>query len=633
MSNERQYMSLQLRPGVCVPDKLPDLITGRGPGAWDLNGEFTIDANGRMTGPVAYYLSLVISEAVRNQQHAESVRIKAKQAAATYAPASGTHGPRGIDWTQPKFVVATLKHPGITPLTKAERVLATSGLVAHEDQVWLNEARRSLAMSHSINPKLRGVPSALRSLPDSVWSQNMRATKIVENERTSLYDVLSADDKKVIDALLVKKRAEEDALWQSMARSILEKSGLSGAHQSGVSAAPDLNFTPEFQAVLDKYPAYKAQCEDELADAAAGAHQHVQIINDEPKPVPGLSFEYCGLKFVNDQSMAPYQLKVLSDGLVIGQATIDPARVELNPNDTHGLMTADIVFNPDCSDEIKKRVTDLANGPTVSVSNMAYVPQPVPDAAVSKEAALAKLVARFATLPAQDTKGEFVPDASAGLTVPGAGDWTFQNRNVADNFDQHVREQLPWYDLATGIVAHVGRHYLPRNGVMYDIGASTGNVTRCLRHEIVSREVEAISIDNSESMRDKWQGLGTFVVDDARTHPYRKYHFGVCFLTLMFLPVADQRELLDRLVKNIADGGALLIFDKTEAATGYIGTVMQRLTLAGKIAHGASYEDVVKKELSLAGVQRPINPQALLARHGAVEVFRFGEFAGWVIQG
>ena len=51
--------------------------------------------------------------------------------------------------------------------------------------------------------------------------------------------------------------------------------------------------------------------------------------------------------------------------------------------------------------------------------------------------------------------------------------------------------------------------------------------------------------------------------------------------------------------------------------------------LAGKVAAGVNAREVLAKELSLAGVQRP------LAQHelpGAVEIFRFGDFAGWIIE-
>ncbi len=40
---------------------------------------------------------------------------------------------------------------------------------------------------------------------------------------------------------------------------------------------------------------------------------------------------------------------------------------------------------------------------------------------------------------------------------------------------------------------------------------------------------------------------------------------------------------------------------------------------------------VIKKELSLSGIQRPLYPGEL--GEDAVEVFRFGDFAGWIIEG
>lgn len=223
-------------------------------------------------------------------------------------------------------------------------------------------------------------------------------------------------------------------------------------------------------------------------------------------------------------------------------------------------------------------------------------------------------------------------EANQKLNIP-EGDWTFKNANVAQNFDYHVRQQLPWYDLATGIVAHVGRHYLPEKGRMYDIGASTGNVTKMLRKEIEGRSVDAISLDNSKEMVELWDGVGEIQYADAREYTFQPYDFAVCFLVLMFLSPVEQRRLVDKLVTRINEGGALLIFDKTEAPEGYVGTVLHRLTMAGKIAQGAPADEVIQKELSLAGIQRPIVPTKLLTRHHAVEVFRFGEFAAWIIQG
>ena len=56
--------------------------------------------------------------------------------------------------------------------------------------------------------------------------------------------------------------------------------------------------------------------------------------------------------------------------------------------------------------------------------------------------------------------------------------WTFESRDVADKFDKHVREQLPWYDMITDAVVYITRNYLTEGNRVVDIGASTGNLSR-----------------------------------------------------------------------------------------------------------------------------------------------------------
>lgn len=216
------------------------------------------------------------------------------------------------------------------------------------------------------------------------------------------------------------------------------------------------------------------------------------------------------------------------------------------------------------------------------------------------------------------------------LAIPA--DWTFQSSNVAENFDLHVREQLPWYELATGIVAHLGRHYLPKDGLMYDVGASTGNITKALEREIMSRVVRAISIDNSPQMKQHFKGVGEFQVADVTEYTFDKFDFASVFLVLMFLTPERQRELVDELVSNLKPGGAIVIFDRTATFNGYLSQVVNRLTLAGKVATGVPAESIVRKELSLGGIQRPIDPDFIgLTGEGFQEIFRFGDFAGWVL--
>lgn len=209
-------------------------------------------------------------------------------------------------------------------------------------------------------------------------------------------------------------------------------------------------------------------------------------------------------------------------------------------------------------------------------------------------------------------------------------DWTFKDAGVAAGFDKHVREQLPWYDLTTGVVAHFARHYIPERGVVYDIGASTGNIARAMEDTIKSRSATLIGIDASEDMVKRYTGPGTIVCADAAKYDFKPFDFAVCFLVLMFLKPSDRANVIRNLRRNVNSGGAILIIDKCQPVAGYPSVIMQRLALAGKIAAGVSADEVIAKELSLAGAQRPLARNELPPQ--AIEIFRFGDFAGWIIE-
>jgi tRNA (cmo5U34)-methyltransferase len=210
--------------------------------------------------------------------------------------------------------------------------------------------------------------------------------------------------------------------------------------------------------------------------------------------------------------------------------------------------------------------------------------------------------------------------------------WTFENATVAENFDAHVREQLPWYDLATGAVAHIARHYVPTGGLVYDIGASTGNVGRALAPMLAERGADLIPIEASHEMGLQYAGPGAdnLIIGDAVELEYQPCDLVVLFLTAMFLPVCGRRAFLAYLLSHVRPGGALVVVDKCRASSGYAATVLWRLTLAGKIAAGVEPAEIIAKELSLGGVQRPLDPTELPG--DAVEWMRFGEFCGWLVE-
>jgi tRNA (cmo5U34)-methyltransferase len=217
---------------------------------------------------------------------------------------------------------------------------------------------------------------------------------------------------------------------------------------------------------------------------------------------------------------------------------------------------------------------------------------------------------------------------SSRLEIPK--EWTFRSHAVANSFDDHVREQLPWYDIATNAVAHFGRHYIPRGGRVYDIGASTGNIGLALKETLDQRQARFTAIEESQEMAERYQGPPEMIVADAVGFDFEAYDFAVCFLVLMFLPVETRGAFLRRLQSVTKPGGALVIVDKVQMPPRYVGTAFSRLTLQQKLAAGAEPEAILRKELSLAGYQRPLDPQMM--PDTARPFFQVGEFVGWIIE-
>ena len=214
--------------------------------------------------------------------------------------------------------------------------------------------------------------------------------------------------------------------------------------------------------------------------------------------------------------------------------------------------------------------------------------------------------------------------------------WTFETKEIAETFDSHVREQLPWYDMVTDAVCYIARNYLTEGGVVVDVGASTGNMIDKLMPLVEERWADVVAIEKSKSMcnilQKKYKKSDYVVIEnnDVINHELPNADVLIVFLTMMFIPIRKRKALMSALRASCKQGGVIVVVDKVADHDGYFSTVLKRLTMQFKLQQGAKPEDALNKEMSLAGVQIPIDPAIL--GEDAKQFFRMGEFAGWVIE-
>ncbi|MBD0785789.1 methyltransferase type 12 [Vibrio sp. Y2-5] len=209
-------------------------------------------------------------------------------------------------------------------------------------------------------------------------------------------------------------------------------------------------------------------------------------------------------------------------------------------------------------------------------------------------------------------------------------EWTFKDEQIAKSFDNHVREQLPWYNIATSMTVHFIRNYLPQDGVLVDLGCAIGNMTYSAREVLELRKAQVINIDNSVEMKKQFIGVGELTVEDIENFKIPRFDVCVLFLSLMFVKPSYRETLIIELMKNVNKGGCVLIMDKVESSIGYAGTVINRMSLHNKLAAGCDAAEILKKELSLSGVQRPIKQELL---NSFQKWFQIGDFCGYLFEG
>ena len=69
--------------------------------------------------------------------------------------------------------------------------------------------------------------------------------------------------------------------------------------------------------------------------------------------------------------------------------------------------------------------------------------------------------------------------------------WSFEN--IADQFDEHVTKSVPLYHEGHELICHLSDFFLPKHGVVTEIGTSTGTLAeRFLKHHAQREDIRYI---------------------------------------------------------------------------------------------------------------------------------------------
>jgi len=208
-----------------------------------------------------------------------------------------------------------------------------------------------------------------------------------------------------------------------------------------------------------------------------------------------------------------------------------------------------------------------------------------------------------------------------GIDAPPRG-WRFAG-NAAHHFDEHAARSIPTYSLGHELIATLSDFFVRPGGRVYDIGCSTGALTALLAERHPSATIIGLDAEPDMTAIARLRlarASGVEILDaDATEHDYLPADLVVAYYTLQFVPVERRRALLARIAAALRPGGALIMFEKTLAATGRVQDALTQAYADYKLGRGYSPAEVAAKTVSLRGVLTPLTAtenRAMLRRAG-----------------
>jgi len=229
--------------------------------------------------------------------------------------------------------------------------------------------------------------------------------------------------------------------------------------------------------------------------------------------------------------------------------------------------------------------------------------------------------------------------AGDGLRVE-KGNWNFTGNKIAEKFYSHVSKSVPLYNEGHNLISELSEFFLKTDSLCYDLGCSSGELTRKLASTNKNQEgLKFIGIDNEKSMIKKAKSNNknlhkniNYIVDDIHSFKLKPSELIVAYYTVMFAKEHQKQLLIDKIYKSLKWGGAFILFEKVRAPDARFQDMMTRIYDDFKLSNGYTPEEIVAKTQSLKGVLNPFSSKAnyeMLSRAGFVDIMTVQKYVSF----
>ena len=197
------------------------------------------------------------------------------------------------------------------------------------------------------------------------------------------------------------------------------------------------------------------------------------------------------------------------------------------------------------------------------------------------------------------------------------GDFSF-GKNTPKNFDSHIGKSVPLYNMGQELIANLSSFFLVNGSIVYDLGCSTGNISKEIINYNKQIDVKVFAVDVEKKMLKKAKSKFSkteknkikLVNKDLVKLKLKKSDMIISYYTLQFIKPKFRQEIFDKIYKSLNWGGAFILFEKVRGPDARFQDIFTQIYHEFKNKNGFTESQIYNKALSIRGMLEPFTSRA-----------------------
>ena len=219
------------------------------------------------------------------------------------------------------------------------------------------------------------------------------------------------------------------------------------------------------------------------------------------------------------------------------------------------------------------------------------------------------------------------------------GRWSFSGK-VSKTFDEHVDRSVPFYKEGHQLIVDMQEYFLQEESVCYEIGCSTGSLTKLLSENNTNEKTKYFGIDNVKEMIEVAESKNIknseFLVEDITTCKLKNSDLILSYYTIQFIKPQLRQDVINKIYHSLNWGGGFFLFEKVRANDARFQDYFNSSYNEFKLRNNFTESEIFSKTRSLNGVLEPFSSQGnidMLKRSGFSDIiciFKYLNFQGFL---